>query len=50
MFAVFVNLIKTIYIFLKTLYFIVDHYHATINILRKEKKMIWMKSLQFPKS
>lgn len=23
---------------MKTLYFIVDHYHATINILRKEKK------------
>lgn len=22
---------------MKTLYFIVDHYHATINILRKEK-------------
>lgn len=39
-FAVFVNLIKTIYIFLKTLYFIVDHYHATMDISRREKKIM----------
>lgn len=44
MFVVFVNLIKIIYIFLKILYFIVDYYYVIINILRKEKKMIWMKS------